>query len=306
MDSHVGSLSSRAPINPGLLRTIDTAVAEFRPDVLHSHLWVTAAYGSVVGWRRGVPHVTTMHGDGEQTKYLRRRVALRFAFKHARGVVAVSDAMRNDLARSLGIAPSTMSVVANGSPFEPGDRVATRRELRIDDDETVILAVGSQIARKNHIVVLRAMRRLLAARRYRFVLAGPHGDNTELLASFAAEHGLANRFLNLGPRHDIEALLAATDIFVMPSLWEGMPVALVEAMGAGAAVVASAVGGIPQMEGHLLGDPTDDGALSTMLDALAADRVSRERYGKAAARRARREYGVATMADAYLQLYRSR
>jgi glycosyltransferase involved in cell wall biosynthesis len=295
-------------INPGLLRTINRAVSEFGPDVLHSHLWVMAAYGGLVGMLRRVPHVTTMHGDGEQTRYARRRVALRWAFRHARSVVAVSEAMRDDMTTSLGVPRETMLVVPNGSPFPRGDRDRLRAELGLSGDVRVILSIGSQIPRKNHLAVLQALALLPASVNWRYVIAGPPGDATELVADFARTAGVIDRFVNLGPRQDVPDLLAACDLFVMLSLWEGMPVALVEAMGAGVPIISSAVGGIPAMladgiEGVLL-EPTI--AADQLRDAVASllhDGIRSTSLGEAARARATREYGVATMARAYEGLY---
>jgi len=296
-------------INPGLVRCIRTAVAEFKPDVMHSHLWVMAAYGGFVALRTRVPHVITMHGDGEQTRYLRRRVALRLAFRGARAVVAVSDAMRDDVATSLGISPSRMKVVGNGSAFPGGNREATRATLGLDADAFVVICIGSQIVRKNHIVVLRALARATHIGNWRLVIAGPHGDASSAVTDEATSLGIADRVLNLGPRHDVPELLAASDLYIMPSLWEGMPVALVEAMGAGKPIVASRVGGIPDMirdgvDGALLNDPNDAVELASILDRLYLDEQLRASMAASAHDRAVARYGVATMTDEYLALYK--
>lgn len=301
----------RGAINLELARCIRQAIAEFKPDVMHSHLWVMAAYGGMVAAFDRVPHVITMHGDGEQTRFLRRRVALRLAFARARAVVAVSDAMREQLATSLGISPSVMQVIANGSPFPQGDRLGTRSALGIQDDEFAVLCVGSQIVRKNHIVVLKALNRQPEGVRWKLVIAGPQGEATATLADEAKRTGVEQRLINLGPRSDVPDLQAAADLFVMPSLWEGMPVALVEAMGAGTPLIASAVGGIPAMvedgvSGLLLRDATDDVELSTLISQCRAQRDRMQAMGETARRKAHEEYGVSGMTDAYLDLFHGR
>jgi glycosyltransferase involved in cell wall biosynthesis len=172
----------------------------------------------------------------------------------------------------------------------------------------VILSIGSQIPRKNHLAVLQALALLPASVNWRYVIAGPPGDATELVADFARTAGVIDRFVNLGPRQDVPDLLAACDLFVMLSLWEGMPVALVEAMGAGVPIISSAVGGIPAMladgiEGVLLEPTIAAEQLRDAVVSLLHDGIRSTSLGEAARARATREYGVATMARAYEGLY---
>jgi glycosyltransferase involved in cell wall biosynthesis len=108
-------------------------------------------------------------------------------------------------------------------------------------------------------------------------------------------------------RNDIPDLLALADIFVMPSLWEGLPMALLEAMIAGKAIVASAASGIPEAIANgregLLVPPADVGALAEALLSLLADPVRRAALGEAAATRSHRDFTVQIMADRYEMLY---
>ena len=301
----------RGAINPIITATIRRAIAEFQPDIIHSHLWVMAAYGGYVSWLAKIPHVITMHGDATETKYLRRRVALRFAFARAKFVAVVSETMQQDLARVLGIPHSRMLVVDNGSSLPQGDRDRTRRELGIGEGQFGVLCVGSQGPRKNHSTVLKAMALLPQATDWVLMVAGPYGESTQLLADEATRLGVESRFRNLGPRHDVADLLAASDLFVMPSLWEGMPVALVEAMGAGKPIVASRVGGMPVMvrdgvDGVIVDDPTDEQRLATVIEGLIADPARRVALGESARAKARAEYSVTAMTDTYLELYQGR
>jgi glycosyltransferase involved in cell wall biosynthesis len=120
-------------------------------------------------------------------------------------------------------------------------------------------------------------------------------------------HSLEDRVHIVMGRDDIPNLQALADIFAMPSLWEGLPLALLEAMVAGTAIVASAAGGIPEAitdgrEGILV-PPGDLQALTSGLRRLLDDHTLRDEFGKAAARRAREEFTVEVMADQYLTLY---
>lgn len=307
----VWQFALRGAINPDITGTIRRAIAEFKPDIMHSHLWVMAAYGGYVAWLAKIPHVITMHGDATETQYLRRRVALRLAFARAKVVVVVSETMQQDLAKVLGISKSRMLVVDNGSSLPQGDRDATREALGLGTLQFTALCVGSQGPRKNHWTVLKAMALLPRETDWSLLVAGPHGESTQLLADEAARLGVEGRFKNLGPRHDVADLLAASDLFVMPSLWEGMPVALVEAMGAGKPIVVSRVGGMPVMirhgvDGIIVDDPLDEGQLSTQIGALILDPERRVKLGESARAKARAQYSVTAMTDTYLELYQGR
>jgi glycosyltransferase involved in cell wall biosynthesis len=127
------------------------------------------------------------------------------------------------------------------------------------------------------------------------------------MLEFIDAEGLADRVHIVLNRNDVANLLALADIFVMPSLWEGLPMAVLEAMVARKAIVASAIAGIPEAivdgrEGLLV--PAGEAApLANALRVLLADRERRAQLGEAAASRADREFTVGVMADRYEALY---
>src|SRR5690606_32257109 len=125
----------------------------------------------------------------------------------------------------------------------------------------------------------------------------------EPLLAFAEQHEIGHRLHIPGQREDIPALQAAADILVMPSLWEGLPLALLEAMVEGKACIASRTSGIPEAITHgvqgLLVPPGDVAALAAALHALILDPVQRAALGNAAREHARREFSVQAMADRY-------
>jgi glycosyltransferase involved in cell wall biosynthesis len=162
-------------------------------------------------------------------------------------------------------------------------------------------------------VLLEALSQLERAKDkvpWRLIIAGGRGgDQHDSLIEFAEETGLNDRVHVVTNRNDIPDLLALADIFVMPSLFEGLPMALLEAMIAGKAIVASATSGIPEAiesgrEG-LLVTPGDVGALARALQSLLTDEARRGTLGDAAARRAGGEFTVQVMADRYEALYAS-
>jgi glycosyltransferase involved in cell wall biosynthesis len=184
-----------------------------------------------------------------------------------------------------------------------------RRELGIGDDEQLVVAVGSLVERKGHMVLLRALAQLEREglpRSWHVAIAG-RGELEGALKAFVAESGLVGRAHVLGHRDDVPDLLAAADIFTMPSLWEGLPVAMLEAMFACKPVIASACSGIPEAiesgRHGLLVPPGDQDALAAALRRLITSTEFRTRLGGAGRDRAAERFSVAGMVDAYERTY---
>jgi glycosyltransferase involved in cell wall biosynthesis len=161
---------------------------------------------------------------------------------------------------------------------------------------------------KAHEVFLAAARELTARRPdVRFLVIGD-GERRAELERLAGELGLGPRVLFLGWRGDLDRIYADLDVVALTSRNEGSPVALIEAMAAGRAVVSTRVGGVPDVvadaeTGRLV--PVDDaGALAAAMDTLLADRVERERLGAAARLRVLATYGADRLVADVDQLYR--
>jgi glycosyltransferase involved in cell wall biosynthesis len=141
----------------------------------------------------------------------------------------------------------------------------------------------------------------------RVAVAG-EGPALERLESMGAPLPDGRRIQYLGMRDDVEHLLAGADIFVMPSRTEALPMALIEAMGAGLPVVASGVGGIPEVVEHgregWLVEPDDPRALASALDSLIGDGALRCRFGEAGRRRVLEQFTAHRMAEDYVRLFR--
>jgi len=300
----------RRPLDWGCVRGLVAMLQRRAVDVVHSHEFTMAVYGAAAAGRVGVPHVITMHGGrGYQARW-QRRLALRWAAGRNRATVAVSRSTARELESSLRLRPGTVEVVANGSVFRPGDPAPVRSELGLAAGQPLILAVGNLYEVKGHVVLLRALAELHRAglpERWHLAIAG-RGPEEGALRAFIRSAGLDERVALLGYRDDIPNLLAAADLWVMPSLSEGLPLALVEAMFAGKPIVASDVGGIPEVvtsgRQALLVPPSDPGALAGALRRLLSDRPFALTLGAAAERLARERFGVDRMADAYEALYR--
>jgi glycosyltransferase involved in cell wall biosynthesis len=304
------TFSLRRALDPGALRAMARMLRAEAVDAVHSHEFTMAVYGCAAARWLGIPHVVTIHGDQGVTAAWRRRAALRWAFRGSHAAVAVSEHTRRTLGARLALRPGRLGVVHNGIPTPAGRRDRLRRELGLGDDELLVLAVGSLRPNKGHRILLDALAGLRGGdgpARWRLAIAG-QGDEREALASRAQALGLAGRVHLLGQRDDVEDVHAAADVFAMPSFSEGLPLALLEAMFAGAAIVASGVGGIPEAvtdgEHALLVPPGDPEPVRRALARLLGDPPLRWRLGEAARRRAHAEFRIERMADRYETLYR--
>ncbi len=302
----------RRPVDPGCVRGLIRLFREHRIDAVHSHEFTMAVYGAASSRLLNLPQVITMHGGFKVCRALRRRVALRWAMRNSDHTVMVSRATQRQFATDLGLNEARFTVVPNGVPVRRGDATRARAEFGITEGECVLVAVGTLERHKGHQVLLDALASFTRdglTIPWRLIIAGGRGgDQHESLLRFVKAEGLDNRVHIVTDRSDIPDLLAAADVFVMPSLFEGLPMALLEAMVAGKAIIASATAGIPEaiVDGRdgLLVPAGDAARLAEALQLLLTNPARRAALSEAAAARARREFTVQVMADRYEALYR--
>jgi glycosyltransferase involved in cell wall biosynthesis len=300
----------KRPVDPGCVGRFMRLFREHAVDIVHSHEFTMGVYGSAAARLLGIPHLLTMHGGFTATKALRRRIALRWAIRQSGAAIAVSNATRREFARDLGVDESVFAVIHNGVPATPGNAENVRREFGCVEGETLILAVGNLDRNKNHRMLLEALARLKreGLEKWRLIIAaGRGGSEHQLLLDYSREQHLEQRVHIALGRNDISDLQALADIFVMPSLWEGLPMSLLEAMVAGKAIVASETAGIPEAieDGRqgILVPPGDADALTAGLRTLLTDPCRRRELGAGAMARAHQEFTIQVMTDRYLSTY---
>ena len=295
------------PFSPKLANDLVVALRRHRIDLVHSHEFSMAFYGAWAARRAGLPHVITMHGGRYYAQRLRRRLALRMAAALSGGLVAVSEPLAAHLSRDLWIRRGRITTIANGVRFTPVPQSTLRTELRLADDEPLVLAVGNLYPVKGHSHLLDAVARLTPAHPRLHVAIAGRGELASALERQARQAGLGARVHFLGLRPDIPNILAGADVFALPSLSEGLPLALLEAMFAGRPIVASAVGDVPLAlaggaAGVLVpaGDPI---ALAGAIHRVLADPGEAQRLARNAQARAAAEYGVDRMVARYAAVY---
>jgi len=292
---------------PLFARWLTATLRRHRVVLAHSHEFTMAVYGAWAASRAGVAHLFTMHGSRYYAGRLRRRLAMRAAAELSGAVVAVSQSLERHLSRDLWIRPSRIVTIPNGARFTPVAQSSLRDELKLESADQLAVAVGNLYAVKGHAYLVEALA-LLAGQfpRLHVAVAGRGELEGTLLARAQALH-VGDRFHLLGLRSDIGNLLAGADAFVLPSLSEGLPLALLEAMLAARPIVATAVGEVPTVladgRAGVLVPPRDAFALASALAGVLSDPVRARRLSAAAALRAAEEYAFGTMMERYAALY---
>jgi glycosyltransferase involved in cell wall biosynthesis len=276
-----------------------------RPAILHAHLsWPFACKSGVrAAWLARVPAIV-----GTAQLYLApeggRRPPLVLGLY--RRIIAVSEEVRHRYAAELRVPARTLVVVRNAirvPPAAPMRNAAVRASLVEGRPDFVVLTPARLHPQKGHTYLLRAAAQVPDAT---FVLAGDGPLRAELEAE-ARDLGVAGRCIFLGQRADVPALLAAADLFVLPSLFEGLPVSVLEAMAAERPVVATAIGGtdeaITSEESGLLVPPRDPAALASAIRRLQADPPFARSLAAAARARVEREFSSEATARNVMRVY---
>ena len=282
-----------------LLPTLARIRHRFPFDLIDVHFgYPEGVAGALLALAFHTPFVLTLRGSEPVfARHRFRRTLLAWALRRAAAVIAVSG----DLARFAedhGAAPGRVHTIPNGvdtSLFFPRDRRACRARLGIPPETSLIVCAGELIEAKGHHLAIRAIAELAASGHdIRLVIAGgvARGGNPfdRQLHSLIAESGAGAivRLAGAVNRAEMAELLAAADVFTLPSFTEGCPNVVLEALACGTPVVASAVGGIPQMlcpgKHGLLVPPRDQQALTAaLLHAIGTpwDRAAIARHGGA-------------------------
>lgn len=271
-----------------------------RPAIFHAHLsWPLAAkWGLAAAVLARVPAVATMHLIPEMTLERSSRFQLRLLARGVDRYIAVSRAIAAELATRFGWPSEKIEVVYNSvdlARFEVTAPKTLRADLSGGGDMPLVLTPARLDEQKGHAVLLRAAVEVPGAR---FVLAGEGPLRADLEAQ-ARELGVADRVRFLGRREDVPELLAACDVFALPSLYEGSSLAVLEAMAARRPVLSSAIGGTDELiadgEDGLLVPPDDVTALAAALRRLLGDGQLRAALARRARERAEAEFSREAM-----------
>ncbi|WP_035765154.1 glycogen synthase [Arthrobacter sp. H20] len=310
-------------------------------DLVHSHTWYANMAGHLASLLHGIPHVLSAHSleplrpwKAEQLGggYALSSWAERTSYDAAAAVIAVSHGMRADILRSYPeVDPDKVKVVHNGIDVSLWERDADAdavRRLGIDPDRPSVVFVGRNTRQKGVPYLLRAAALLEPGVQLVLCLGAADtpalaAETAELIAELEAKRGSVILIERMLPRKELSQVLSTATVFACPSIYEPLGIVNLEAMACGAAVVASATGGIPEV--------VDDGVTGTLVpleqvtdgtgiplnperfvkdfaaavNSLVADPDRARRMGEAGRRRAEEHFSWDSIAESTLEVYSS-
>ncbi|MBD3386324.1 glycosyltransferase [candidate division KSB1 bacterium] len=310
-DHHIDSVlfPCKSAIDLGTVRSLVNFIERNGIHILHTHGYKSDFYAWLASKKTKVSTIATCHpwlySSWKGKLYAKTDSRILGSFDH---LVAVSHTVLSDL-QKCGL--TNVSLIANGLDFsrfsKPFDPVQSRRCFQLPADKTIIGTTGRLDIEKGHKFFIQAAQRVV--QKYpqtHFVIAGTGSLENELRALI--RHYRLDPYLTLaGFIDDIPKYLSALDIFVLPSLTEGSPMALLEAIAAKKAVIASRVGDIQHLIKHnrsgiLVRPGNSDGLYNAMVE-LIADPQKANRFAQCSYRDACDEYSAKNMANKYEQIY---
>lgn len=296
-------------LGPGAVRQVRRQLQEVRPDVLHTHLGYSDLLGGLAARTLRLPAVATVHSmrwDAEGRERVKEEMMTR-ARRGMDRVVMVSDFARERYLAEGRDRPEHLVVVRNGitGTPAPGAGAAVRAELGIGSDELVVTIMAVLRPEKAHVTSIEAIRRLRERLpNARLLIAGDGPSRPQVEAAAAAA---GDGVVMAGFRSDVMAVLDASDVLLHAPSYDALPTSIIEAMAASVPIVATRVGGIPELVGDeaavLVPAPPSPEPLADALHALLTDPDRRARLGAAGRARFERELSATAWARRLRAVY---
>ena len=301
-------------LNPGVRRPFDLGgirryLRETQPQIVHTFLLTASLYGRLAAILERVPVVIGTEVNIYQRKQRHHALAERLLMRGTARVIASAESVKDFYVKQVQADPAKVDVIYNAVDWDQLETSMSREEMRaslgLAPDAKVAGVIARLTEQKGHRFLFEALQRPSLADVHVIVVGD--GDLRDALVQAAAARGLTERVHFLGARRDLGNLISAMDVFVLPSLWEGLPLSLVLAMGAAVPVVSTAVAGIPEVvqdgQTGLLVPPADAPALGNALERLFGDAELRVRIGRCAKATVLPRFGVAGYVNAVTALY---
>ena len=283
---------------------------DFRPDILHTHNYVLRYTWPVASALRVPAMVHTVHNVADREVDRTGIWLQRFAFRRGVRAVTIADEVSASFRRVYGfpeaaLIPNSIPVRWYSAPAV--SRTEWRARNGVAAEEFVYLSVARFWPQKDHQTLLEAFAKGPGRRAGSRLLLAGDGTLRQATEELAKRLGIASHVTFLGHRADIADVLGAADVFVLSSRWEGNPLAVMEAMSAGRAVLGTSVGAIPELVRHgidgLLVAPGDAAAMADGMCLLQAQPAMLRKMGNSGGARALERFDLPAMVQAYTQLY---
>ena len=287
-------------------------IREHDISLIHAHEFTSNSYSVIAARITNTPIICTVHGKN----YYPDRYYRRFAYRRVAGLadefIAVSNDLKEFVCGHINIPPARISVVHNGIDTRVfdnrlHDHKAARGKLDIPSSAYVIIVVAALFEMKGHKDLITALAGMAREKPDLFVLFVGDGDYRQELQKLAAESGLREVIRFLGFRSDIPEMLSVSDLFVLPSYSEGLPVSVLEAMAAGVPVIATDVGGLREVvrdgENAYLVPPAVPSVLAGKITFCMSNRTVTKCIADQARKDVVESFDIKTMLSSYRNLY---
>ena len=303
-ESFLGCLSSII----ALIRLFPYLV-RIRPTIVHSFLFRANILARIAGYLTGIPiiisSVRVMGGEKKYFHYV--EMITSFMVDH---YVTVSESVKRYIIDKSKISAEKISVIYNGVNIKSQDNSYEQNPkmpFKIEDKDRILMTVGRLHKQKGHCYLIQAVSKVRKEFPNVKLLVTGEGEEENNLKKLVKTLDLMNEVIFAGLSSDIERILPMAELFILPSLWEGLPNALLEAMAAGKPVVATKVGGIPEIVVHgetgVLIPPRDTDALAIAIIDLLQNRLKAKDMGEAARIRAGKRFSIYKMIEKTENLY---
>jgi len=298
----------------GIVRDLYKLMKQKKIYIVRTHRYRANLYGRLAAWLSGVPVIIiSLHDNYIKDVRLERKIANKILSKVTDKIIAVSESIRKDIMKYDGIDSSKILVIPNGidiERFDPkGNFANIREEFLIKKSDIVIGFIGRIVSVKGLEYLIDALLFLKEEFKNIKLLITGEGSLLDRLYEKAKENSVNNSVIFTGRRRDIPDILSCIDIFVMPSIAEGLPNSLLEAMAMGKPIVATEVGGIPELIRNgvngILVLPRDPGALATAIKGLIVNSQSAAKMGQAAKDLVHDNLSIKAIAQKWQSLYLS-
>lgn len=280
-----------------------------RPTIIHSFLFRANILARIAGYLTGVPivisSVRVMGGEKKYFHYV--EMITSFMVDH---YVAVSESVLRHIIDKSRISNEKISVIYNGVNIKSQDDLHeqnVKAPLTIENEDRILMTVGRLHEQKGHCYLIQAVSKVRKEFPKVKLLVAGEGEEENNLKKLVKSLDLTNEVIFAGLSSDIEGILPMAELFILPSLWEGLPNALLEAMAAGKPVVATNVGGIPEIVVHgetgILIPPRDPDALAIAIIDLLQNRLKAKDMGEAGRIRAGKRFSIYKMIEKTENLY---
>ena len=298
----VHPLCMKSKFDVGIIYSLYSLIKEKKVDLLHTYLFHANLLGRIVGKLAGVPVIISSERTmGYEGKH--RKVMNRITSPLATAFTANSHAVKNFMVEEIRLPEEKINVIYNGVDLEmfelKVEKEKMRKSLGVEREDMVCVTVARLDVLKGVSYLIKAARKVVEEKpNTRFLIVGD-GPLKKELKKLSNRLGLDEHVFFLGLRHDIPEILKSSDIFILPSVWEGLPNAVLEAMAAGLPIVATKTAGVPELvsegETGFLAEPKNPDALAETIIRSLSHKEKLEEMGRIGRKRVEEFFSLEKM-----------